>query len=272
MMASSSSKNIGIMNNGIWGKLIGSFFGFSLGGPLGSILGLIVGHLYDTRSVMGPAPVDANIPFSGTSQQVAFTTGIIVLSAKLAKVDGQVTRQEIETFKRVFNITRDQEKAVGRLFDQARQSADGFEPYAFQLASLFHHNVTVLEEVLGGLFIIASSDANGITPVKLNFLKKIGTIFGFDLEDFMRIAARAGVRLPSGEHATLPNEDLIILGVTEKATNDEIKAAYRKLIREHHPDKLVALGMAPSFIATATEKMKRINAAYDAVSKMRGIK
>ena len=77
--------------------------------------------------------------------------------------------------------------------------------------------------------------------------------------------------------ADLPTIPVIAIKVmqlieSETATAEEIKAAYRALIREHHPDKLMAQGMPPEFVATATEKMKRINVAYDTVCKMRGIK
>lgn len=257
----------------IWGKILGGFFGFALGGPLGSIFGFIIGHLYDSRSIHTNADIPDQSGFGGTPQQVAFMTGIVVLGAKLAKVDGQVTRREIDAFKRVFNIAANQERAVGRLFDQARQSSDGFEPYAFQLATLFQNNPVVLEEILGGLFMVAASDQTGLSPIKLNFLKRVGIIFGFALEDFARVAARAGVRMPDAERLrNVDDDNYAVLGIKPSTDVDGIKSAYRALIREHHPDKLVAQGMSPAFIQTATEKMKRINAAYDAICKSRGIK
>ena len=253
-----------------WGKVIGGLIGFFLGGPWGAVIGLIVGHMFDTRQESG---FWRSRDFAVTIEQSVFTMGVIVLGAKMAKADGRVTRAEIEAFKHVFQITPAQETTVGRLFDRAKQSAEGFEPYAFQLAQAFRHNHAVLEEILGGLFIIAAADRAGLSPAEIIFLRRVAFIFGFGNEDFARIAARSGVRFSSPEKPHNPSaEAFAILGVTEMTSAEETKSAYRALIREHHPDKLMAKGMPPEFVATATEKMKRINAAYDTVSKIKGIK
>ena len=198
--------------------------------------------------------------------------GVVVLSAKMAKSDGRVTRAEVDAFKRVFHISPAQENAIGRLFDRARHSADGFEPYAFQLAHVFRGKPAVLEEILTGLFIIATADA-ALETAEASFLQRVAYIFGFDANAFARIAARAGVRMQGQEKPRdQTHEAFAILGITESATNEQIKLAYRALIREHHPDKLMAEGMPPEFVATATEKMKRINVAYDTICKIRDIK
>jgi DnaJ like chaperone protein len=266
----------------IWGKVIGGLLGLTLGGgPLGAVLGMLAGHAYDTRLEMGGDPLGAMgfapSAFAGTVQQASFTMGVVVLGAKMAKIDGRVTRAEIDAFKRAFQIEPAQEESIGKLFDRARRSADGFEPYAFQLAQTFRNQPVVLEQVLNGLFIIAASDSVGISPIEARFLKQVAYIFNFGPEDFRRIAARAGVQLPDDEtvrasERSTASEPFAILGLGERASNEEIKAAYRVLIRKHHPDRLVADGMPPEFIASANEQMKRINAAYDTVCKMRGIK
>jgi DnaJ like chaperone protein len=188
-----------------------------------------------------------------------------------------VTRAKIDAFKRVFQVNPAQEQSIGVLFDRARKSAQGYEPYAFQLAQTFRNQPAVLEEILSGLFIIANADATGISPVEAQFLKQVAYIFNYGPEDFRRIAARSGVRLPDDDRMrenarSTASEPFAILGLSESATNEQIKTAYRDLIRKHHPDKLVAEGMPPEFVANANEKMKRINAAYDTVCKMRGIK
>ncbi|MDE2029726.1 MAG: TerB family tellurite resistance protein [Alphaproteobacteria bacterium] len=273
-----------------WGKAIGSVLGLWAGGPVGAAVGFIVGHIHDTRPPANDQQAWSGLwghygDFAANVEQAAFTMGVVVLGAKMAKADGRVTREEIEAFKRVFHIRPDQEAAVGRLFDRARLSADGFEPYAFQLAHIFRRNAAVLEEVLSGLFIIAAADSHGLSRAETVFLKRVAFIFGFGSEDLARIAARSGVHMPgpdmssssgSGYRAPPPPnpsaEAFAILGVSETATVEEIKASYRALIREHHPDKLMAQGVPPEFIATATEKMKRINVAYDTVCRIKGIK
>jgi DnaJ like chaperone protein len=265
--------------NKIWGKVVGGVLGLAIGGPVGAVVGMIMGHAHDVRRESGESPwahlSSSYTTFNGTMQQSVFTMGVIVLGAKMAKADGRVTPAEIAAFKRVFQVAPAQEAKVGQLFDKARQSAEGYEPYAFQLAQTFRNNPVVLEEILTGLFIIAAADSAGLSYAEARFLKSVGFIFNFDGNDFARIAARSGVRLPSGnapKQPAAPDESYAILGIKESTSNEQIKIAYRALIIRHHPDKLVAQGMPPEFIATANEKMKRINAAYDTVCRMRGIK
>ncbi len=199
--------------------------------------------------------------------------GVIVLGAKMAKADGRVTRQEIDAFKRVFNVRPEQEDQVGKIFNQARLSASGFEPYAFQLGHAFRGNPEVLEEILSGLFIIGAADSAGLSPAEVDFLKRVAVIFDFDLEDFERIAARSGIHFRGQERPRDSTHDAYeVLGLPVTATAIEIKTTYRALIRKHHPDRLVAQGMPPEFVATANEKMKRINGAYDTICRLRGIK
>lgn len=267
----------------VWGKFVGGVLGLAAGGPLGAAVGFLIGHVHDLhRQNSGNSPWPGMSDyfndfsyndFSSNTRQATFTMGVIVLGAKMAKADGRVTRAEIEAFKRVFQVAPGQEAHVGALFDRARESAQGFEPYAFQMAQVFTR--PVLEEILGGLFIIAAADNAGLSPAEIKFLKRVAGIFNFDDRDLARISARAGVSMPSsnaGATQSAAAEVFSILGIAESATNDEIKAAYRTLIREHHPDKLVSQGMPPEFIASATEKMKRINVAYDTICKIRGIR
>lgn len=271
------------MNQQIKGKLTGGLLGLIAGGPFGAALGFIIGHVYDNRRDLGWNPlsnlVDSTSDFSGNVKQANFTIGVIVLGAKMAKADGRVTRAEIEAFKRVFQVSPAQEDKVGILFNRARTSAAGFEPYAFQLASSFKETPKVLEEILGGLFIIGAADNAGLSPAEIRFLKRVAVIFGFSSQDFARVAVRSGVSLSSDGKTDAPKaprneteESYEILGLRSDASAEVIKAAYRALIREHHPDLLMAQGMAPEFMATANEKMKRINVAYDVICKIKGIK
>lgn len=264
------------------GKIVGLLLGFLLGlGPWGAVAGFILGHLYDTaRADTRPRHLerkdDETLYPDGLKdglQQSTFTVGVIVLGAKMAKADGRVSREEIAAFKRVFHIPPTQEKEVGRLFDRARQSAEGYEPYAARLAQVFRNNPAILEEILTGLFGIAASDGAGLSRIEANFLRRVALMFGFSEQDFQRIAARSGARLPEQPAAPKPEENAyMVLGLSPQATEAEIKKAYRTLIRKFHPDKLIAQGLPPEIIAQTTEKMKRINAAYDSLCRSRGIR
>ena len=242
----------------IWGKLLGGAAGFALGGPLGAIVGAFAGHAIDKMGADGaPRVVDAE------TRRAAFTIGVIVLGAKMAKADGKVTRDEVETFKRVFDIPAHEMAKVGEMFNRARQEAGGFEPYAGQIADLFRGEPAVLEELLGALFHIARAD--GVYhPREKEYVRRVAGIFGLDENNFRRVEAEF-----MGPDESDP---YTVLGLTRDAVDAEIKSTYRRLIRENHPDTLTAQGLPEEFIKIANEKMATINAAYDQIEKERGLK
>ena len=269
----------------IWGKVVGGATGFALGGPLGALIGVAAGHAIDKMSDLPHEPFDPRVRgpggdaradspwgddrqqdggrggFSNATKQVAFTTAVIALGAKLAKADGVVTRDEIEAFKQVFRIPPGESKAVARVFNLAKKDSAGFEPYARQVARIFQDNRAVLEELLNALFHIAKADGQ-YHPDERAYIRTVSDIFGFDEATFGRIEA---------EHVVGDKADpYTVLGVSRDATDAQIKAAYRRLIRENHPDKLVAQGMPQEFIDMANEKLAKINAAYDKLSRQRG--
>ncbi len=235
--------------------------GFALGGPLGAMLGVYAGHRVDQARAEGGGPAGIG-GGDQQSRQVAFTMAVIVLSAKMAKADGEVTRDEVDAFKRIFHIPPGETAQVGKIFDDARQDSAGFEPYAEQIAFMFAREPAVLEELLGGLFHIAMADGV-MKPPELQYLRAVSAIFGFDNQRFERIRASF-----DGPEKSNPYD---ILGVTSDDSDDLIKKTYRNLVRENHPDKLLARGVPEEFIALATEKIATINEAYDEIAKERGI-
>jgi DnaJ like chaperone protein len=249
----------------IWGKVIGSVTGFALGGPLGAFIGGVAGHAVDKiREEQALTQLeDGQEGLAAGAKQVAFTVAVIVLGAKMAKVDGAVSRAEVEAFKEVFHVPPNELRNVGRIFDMAKQDARGFEPYARQVAWMFRDEPAVLEELLAGLFHIAKADGE-VRPSELAYLREVAAIFGLGTQSFERVHA-----MFAGAAEADPFE---ILGVSKSASNDEIKSAYRRLIRENHPDTLVAKGMPQEFIDIANQRMAAINAAYDTIEKKRGIK
>ncbi|TCS62124.1 TerB family tellurite resistance protein [Varunaivibrio sulfuroxidans] len=248
----------------IWGKMIGGVAGFALGGPLGALLGAAAGHAVDKMRAGAELPHgDGHSEAGAATRQVAFTIAVIALSAKMAKADGRVTRDEIRAFKEVFRIPPQEMKNVGRIFDQAKTDTAGYEVYARQIAAMFRDQPAVLEELLGGLFHIAKADGV-VHPSELEFITNIARIFGFDpsVVERLRAAFTAGAGAdPYG-----------VLGVPREASDQDVKNAYRKLIRENHPDKLMAQGLPEEFIELANEKMTAINGAYDTIKKERGLK
>lgn len=251
----------------MWGKFFGGVTGFAFGGPLGALFGAAAGHAYDKVRELDEEEADlppAGSGFAGSraAKESAFGVAVIVLGAKMAKVDGVVTRAEIDAFKAVFRIPPGEAQNVARIFDAAKRDAQGFEPYARQMAILFRNEPIILEELLAGLFQIARADG-GVSSAKLAFLRRVAEILGVDANRFARVRDRC---LPSS--ASDPYQ---VLGVSADLSDDEIKKAYRRLIREHHPDTLVARGLPREFVIQANERMASINAAYDEINKRRGL-
>lgn len=239
----------------IWGKIIGGAAGFALGGPIGALLGVFGGHAID-RYADADEPVDE----ASATRKVAFTIGVIALGAKMAKVDGVVTRDEISAFREVFRIPPEEARNVGRVWDLARRTSDGFEAYAQQIARLFNPASPVLEQLLGSLFHIARAD--GVVHEKeVEYLRRVAAIFGFDDLAFERMRAT---------FTGVPGDDpYSILGVTPDADDRTVRETYRSLVREHHPDRLIAQGLPEEVVAAATERLARINAAWDRIKQHR---
>ncbi|HEX3664012.1 MAG TPA: TerB family tellurite resistance protein [Rhizomicrobium sp.] len=233
----------------IWGKVSGAAAGFLLGGgPIGALAGAFAGHVLFDRSGGNEEP------------GIVFTIAVIALSAKMAKADGMVTPDEIEAFGRIFRVPPSEEANVRRIFNLARQDTAGYEIYAGQIARVFRDNPAVLEDVLDGLFEIAMAD-RVLHPAELTFLERVADIFGFTPPEFRRI--RASHLVP--EEA----DPYLVLGVEYGATEEEIKHTYRLLVRENHPDSLMARGVPEEFIRLANEKLAAINTAYAKIIKER---
>jgi DnaJ like chaperone protein len=182
---------------------------------------------------------------------------MIALGAKMAKADGVVSQSEIDAFKQVFHIPDGELAAVARVFNLAKQDTAGFETYARQIARLFDAQHAILEDVLDGLFHIAKAD-NAYHPGEHGFLRQVAGIFGFTAADFERIRAR---------HVAVPDDPYLILGIGRDAPAEEIRRRYRDLVREYHPDRHIAAGVPEEMIEIATERLKKINEAYDRVMK-----
>lgn len=237
----------------IWGKLAGAAAGLAVGGPIGALLGGVAGHIL----------VDHDYSKSNAlSKQMTFTIGVIALGAKMAKADGHVTADEVAAFKEVFIIPEGQADNVARIFNMARQDTAGFEVYAEQLAKLFKDEPETLRDVLDGLFHIAKADAT-LHPGEERYLAEVARIFGFSQLEFQQIRARHVVDARPNAYQ--------VLGVDPSVTDDDLKAHYRTLVKEHHPDRLTARGVPHEFIVTATKKIAAINEAYDEVRRERGI-
>src|SRR3954469_25883914 len=251
----------------VWGKIVGGTAGFALGGPIAALLGVMAGHALDQyveeRTSSETAIAAAGDPADHPGlREIAFTIGVIALGAKMARVDGEVTRDEVEAFQSFFQVPPGEEKNVQRFFDLAKRDAAGFEPYARQVAALFPDAPEVLENVLEGLFDIAKADGR-VAPEEAAYLAQVAAIFGLSSERVERARAAA---LGGAEC-----EPCIVLGVDPLATDEQIRDAWLRQVRAHHPDRLMAQGLPEEAIQVANRKLALINDAYDRLRRQRGL-
>lgn len=232
----------------IWDKIVEGATRLALGEPIGMLLGLT-----------SPPADDGAHP---GLRQIGFTIGVIALGAKMAGADGQVSDAELKAFRDFFQVPPGEEKNVERFFNLAKRDVAGFESYARQLAALFPDAPEILENVLEGLFEIARADGP-IDAAEADYLAKVARLFGLDSNRFERAKAAAlGI---------VECEPCIILGIDPLATDEQIRQAWLRQVRDHHPDRLIAQGLPEEAIAMATRKLALINDAYDRLRRERGL-
>jgi DnaJ like chaperone protein len=246
----------------LWGKIIGGMAGLAFGGgPIGLLLGMALGD----RAASTAPNVDAlRVAAALHRQDEVFALCVVVLSAKLAKADGVVNRAEIAAFRQHFQVPPQSAREIGRLFDAARNTASGYEPYAEQMGHSFSDRPEMLEDVLAALFAIARAD-RPVTPPEARFLTAVCHRFGLGQAAWDRAAGA----LP--RPARPAGDAYAVLGLPRDATDEALHQRWRALMRETHPDSLAGRGLGADILARAGERVARINAAWDAIKRERGL-
>ena len=237
----------------IWGSLIGGMIGFSLGGPFGMLLGsLIGGKMSRSRSGGG---------FRSFAQpQQIFALSLIVLSAKLSKVDGQVSREELIAVKDKLKIPDSELDQVGKIFNKAKEESTGYEPYARQIAEVYKGNLNIMEEVINTLFYIAESDGN-VSDKELEMIEDIARIFGLN-----------DIQINGIKESRKSSDKLnpyIVLESKPEDSLDTIRKRYLKLSKEHHPDLLMSKGVPQEVLDESKAKMRAVNSAWSQIQKLK---
>ena len=188
--------------------------------------------------------------------EAAFSIALIALSAKMAKADGVVTDDEIAAFQDFFKFPAKEADKVRMVYHLAQQDVAGFDEYLSRVAKIFDDSPAVLEDVLDCLFHVAAAD--GVAhPRELELIERAAKVFAVDAAAFHRMKA---THLGLGE-----DDPFLILGVESDASLDEIKKAYRALVRDHHPDALIARGVPTDLVRIAEGRMAAINTAYERI-------
>ena len=236
----------------IWGNLVGGFIGFSFAGPIGALIGSIIGGKISSARRGG-------FQQSFVQSQQIFVISLVILTAKLAKADGQVSKEELIAIKDKLKIPDHEIDQVGKIFNKAKEDSLGYEPYAKQIAQIYQNKPAVLDEVINILFYIAESDGN-VSNSELAMIKNIAQIFNITDIQFEGIKESR-----KGSDKLNP---YIVLGCTSNDDFATIRKRYLQLSKEHHPDALISKGVPKEVIEESKKKMRAINSAFDKIEKM----
>jgi len=255
-----------------WGKLIGGYFGFVLGGPIGALLGAVLGHNFD-KSLSGFA---TSGPGLGHQQraQAAFYTATFSVMGHICKADGRVTPDEINIARMIMSqmaLSGEQKKAAIALFNEGKKKDFPLEEVLIQLK-----NELGLSKNIKRMFVeiqCYAAYADGVMhPDEKKLLIRICEIIGFSQYELESIAAAIAAEYhhQSSDREGKPKrmrlkDAYAILNTSSSARDDEIKRAYRKLISQHHPDKLVSKGLPEEMIKLATQRTQEIRKAYERI-------
>ena len=237
----------------IWGSLLGGVIGFSFGGPFGALLGSFLGGKISRLN-------SSKIIGNQQNSQEVFALSLIILSAKLSKADGHVSKEELIAVKDKLQIPDSEIDQVAKIFNKAKDESTGYEPYAKQIAEIFRGNLNVLEEVINILFYIAEADGH-VSNDEETMIANIAYIFGLSQKQYQSI-----------KESRKTSDKLNPYIVLESQPTDDLKTIrknYIKLSKEHHPDLLISKGVPVEVINESKNKMRSINAAWDQVQKLK---
>lgn len=255
-------------------KLIGLIAGFYFLGFFGALLGLFIGSMIDRARAYGAGGMN---PLQNALRQSVFIETMFISMGKLAKADGQVSEKEIahaELLMEKLGMTPAHRVQAIALFKQGADPAFAIEATYARFMSICGHTRHLKQVLLVYLIAMATADG-GAHPAEEVLLADIARRLGFDqtafrqLLDMVQNQAHFATGQPSSEAAL--DDAYKALGVTKDNTDQEIKRAYRKLISQYHPDKLIGQGLPEDMIALASEKAKEIQLAHDLIEKSRNI-
>lgn len=195
------------------------------------------------------------------ARSTSFTIAVVSLCAKMSKADGVSLPVEVATFERMFHVAEAERANVRAVFDRAKQDLTGYDTYARTIAQELANDPAAKRFVFEALFHIATADGI-IHEGEDRLLAQIGSIFGYETAEYRAIRA---------QFVEDRDDPYVVLGLDHRADNAALKARYRELVRENHPDVLTARGLPREAVDIAQRKIAAINAAYDVICRERGL-
>jgi len=254
-------------------KWLGGGIGWTLGGPIGALAGFALGALFDTSSNVE----SINQTFNQQNQQGQrtqagdFGMSMVILSASVMKADNRIMRSELDFVKaylvQQFGVEKAKELTIA--LKEVLNHDISVRQVCLQIRANMTHAMRL--QLLHYLFGVAYADANAHKS-ELNMLNTIARYLGISQKDFHSINAMfsySGSSSRPGSSMLGVSASYKILEISSKATDDEVKKAYRKMAVKYHPDKVASLG--EEFQNAAKEKFQKVQQAYEEVKKSRGM-
>ncbi len=257
-----------------WGKLAGGGIGLMLGGPLGGMLGAVLGHQVDkaNKNKVGIG--------SGSQEQAqaAFFTATFSVMGHIAKADGKVTQDEIQVAEQIFThmkFNQEQRSAAIALFNKGKQDDFILDDVLTQFKQECGRKITLIQMFMQIQLQAAYADGTK-HPAEDKILNDICVALGYPIAMLSQLEAMLFAqnrRYTGGANQPPTPSDLQmaykVLGVTQEDTDAEVKKAYRRLMNQHHPDKLISKGLPEEMIQVATDKSQEIQKAYELIKSVR---
>ncbi|MCF8110955.1 MAG: co-chaperone DjlA [Desulfobacteraceae bacterium] len=251
----------------VWlGKMVGGTIGFALGGPLGAIAGAALGHLMDKDSGQqeGVLPETGQMTDQDRAQLTFFAAAFSML-AKLARVDGRVTDEEMASVRRFMaedlSLNAESRQIAEKIFYTALNAPQKFEDFAAQFYRQFHDRPELLELMIDILMRVSVADG-AMEKSEEALIERAARIFRIPEADYRSMKAR---------YVSETEKYYAVLGCSPSDDNETIKKHYRKLARDYHPDTIASKGLPEEFVKFANDKFREIQEAYEAIQKERGI-
>jgi DnaJ like chaperone protein len=256
-------------------KLIGTVIGFFLLGFLGAFIGFFVGGAIDRNMAYGAGAIN---PLSNALRQSIFIETLFILKGKLAKADGHISPEEVahteQIIKQLGMTAEHREIAIG-LFKRGAGPDFDYGPQLKQFISVCGKTNNLKQMLLVYLIVLALADGR-IDTAEEALLVHIARPLGYDQDAFRRllemVLSQSHFAGTGGGQAVSPSaldDAYKALGVSRENNDQEVKRAYRKLMSQYHPDKLMGQGLPKDMIAVATQQAQEVQVAYDLITRSR---
>lgn len=253
-----------------WGKILGGTFGMMIGGPIGALLGAALGHNLDK----GVSQLEGQSGFGRQERaQTMFYTATFSVMGHVCKADGQVTDDEIALAKQVMqqmDMDAEQRKAAIGLFNEGKKESFPLNDVVNQFRQEIGFRPNLLRMFIEVQIMAAYADGV-MDPAERDVLLNICQILKISKRDFEHLCAViSGMHSGSaGRNDGSPTlkQAYIVLDIKDSASSSEIKKAYRRLLSQHHPDKLVAKGLPEEMMKIAADRTHEIRKAYEVIKK-----